>query len=67
MMILGGAILPVVQGKLADTLGIQTSYVLAMGCFIYLFIFGIVTQKVLRKQGIDFDKEVANKAVKGGH
>jgi FHS family L-fucose permease-like MFS transporter len=67
MMILGGAIIPVVQGKLADTLGIQTSYVLAMGCFAYLFIFGIVTQKVLRKQGIDFDKEVANKTVKGGH
>lgn len=67
MMILGGAILPVVQGKLADTVGIQTSYLLAMGCFLYLFIFGIVTQKVLRKQGIDFDKEVANKTVKGGH
>lgn len=67
MMILGGAILPVIQGKLADTIGIQSSYVLAMGCFLYLFIFGIVTQKVLRKQGIDFDKEVANKSMKGGH
>lgn len=67
MMILGGAILPVVQGKLADVLGIQTSYILAAGCFVYLFIFGIVTQKVLRKQGIDFDKEVANKSLKGGH
>ncbi len=62
MMILGGSIIPVVQGKVADSFGIQQSYLLAAGCFVYLFIFGIVVQGVLRKQGIDFDKEV----VKGG-
>ncbi|MFN3490156.1 MAG: MFS transporter [Emticicia sp.] len=62
MMILGGSIIPVVQGKIADSFGIQPSYLLAAGCFVYLFIFGIVVQGVLRKQGIDFDKEV----VKGG-
>lgn len=62
MMILGGSIIPVVQGKVADSFGIQESYLLAAGCFVYLFIFGIVVQGVLRKQGIDFDKEV----VKGG-
>jgi FHS family L-fucose permease-like MFS transporter len=65
MMILGGAILPVVQGKFADMFGIQTSYLLATACFVYLFVFGVIVQKVLRKQGIDFDKTVAN--VKGGH
>lgn len=62
MMILGGSIIPVVQGKLADSFGIQPSYLLAAGGFVYLFTFGIVVQGVLRKQGIDFDKEV----VKGG-
>lgn len=62
MMILGGSIIPVVQGKIADSFGIQQSYLLAAGCFVYLFVFGIVVQGVLRKQGIDFDKEV----VKGG-
>jgi MFS transporter, FHS family, L-fucose permease len=62
MMILGGSIIPVVQGKVADSFGIQESYLLAAGCFVYLFVFGIVVQGVLRKQGIDFDKEV----VKGG-
>lgn len=62
MMILGGSIIPVIQGKIADSFGIQQSYLLAAGCFVYLFIFGIVVQGVLRKQGIDFDKEV----VKGG-
>ncbi|MCR9063809.1 MAG: MFS transporter [Cytophagales bacterium] len=67
MMILGGSILPVVQGKLADMIGIQISYVLATGCFVYLFIFGIVAQRTLRKQGIDFDAEVAKSMSKGGH
>lgn len=67
MMILGGSILPVIQGKFSDIAGIQTSYLLAAGCFIYLFVFGIVAQRTLRKQGIDFDAEVAKNAVKGGH
>lgn len=65
MMILGGAIIPVLQGILADKIGIQLSYILAAACFGYLFWFGIKVQKVLRNQNIDFDKEVAN--VKGGH
>jgi FHS family L-fucose permease-like MFS transporter len=62
MMIVGGSIIPVIQGKIADSFGIQQSYLLAAGCFVYLFVFGIVVQRILRKQGIDFDKEV----VKGG-
>jgi MFS transporter, FHS family, L-fucose permease len=67
MMILGGSIIPVVQGKFADIAGIQNSYLLAVACFIYLFAFGIVSQKVLRNQGIDFDAEVAKGAGKMGH
>jgi FHS family L-fucose permease-like MFS transporter len=65
MMILGGSIIPVIQGKIADSFGIQQSYLLAVGCFIYLFVFGIVVQGVLRKQGIDFDKEVVKDGGKG--
>jgi MFS transporter, FHS family, L-fucose permease len=67
MMILGGSIIPVVQGKLADVWNIQSSYLMATACFIYLFIFGIVTQRLLRAQGIDFDAEVAKNAGKTGH
>jgi FHS family L-fucose permease-like MFS transporter len=65
MMILGGSIVPVVQGKLSDSFGIQQSYLLAAACFAYLFIFGIIVQGVLRKQGIDFDKEVVKSGGKG--
>lgn len=66
MMILGGSIIPVVQGKLADVWNIQYSYLMATACFLYLFGFGIVTQRVLRRQGLDFDAAVA-KSGKMGH
>lgn len=65
MMILGGAVIPVAQGVLADLIGIQLSYLLAVACFAYLFWFGIKIAKVLKKQNIDFDEAVSN--VKGGH
>lgn len=65
MMILGGAVVPVLQGLMADLIGIQLSYLLAVACFVYLFWFGIKIQKVLRKQNIDFDQEVST--AKGGH
>jgi MFS transporter, FHS family, L-fucose permease len=60
MMILGGAIIPVLQGWLADKpgIGIQNSYVLALACFAFLFFFAIRVQTVLRKQGIDFDRDI---------
>ncbi|WP_375445216.1 MFS transporter [uncultured Fibrella sp.] len=64
MMILGGAIIPLVQGKIADSVGIQLSYLTAVVCFAYLFFFGLRVQAILRKQGIDFDKAVVSK---GGH
>jgi MFS transporter, FHS family, L-fucose permease len=60
MMILGGAAIPYAQGKIADSIGIQLSYLVAVVCFAYLFLFGILVQRVLRKQGIDFDQAVAS-------
>jgi MFS transporter, FHS family, L-fucose permease len=65
MMILGGSIIPVVQGKLADVWDIQSSYLLATACFLYLFAFGIITKRSLRQQGIDFDEAIAT--TKTGH
>jgi len=43
MMILGGAIIPPIQGLLADmgTIGIRYSYLVAVACFMYLTWFGI--------------------------
>ena len=39
MMILGGAIIPPLQGKLADIMGIHESYWIAVACFVYLAFF----------------------------
>jgi len=57
MMILGGAIIPPLQGKLADIFSIQSSYWIAVACFIYLLFYAYKTKSVLQRQGITFDKK----------
>ncbi|MES1219107.1 MAG: MFS transporter [Bacteroidota bacterium] len=63
MMILGGGIIPPIQGKLADVLGIHQSYWIAAICFCYLAFFGFVVKSILSRQGVDYDTEIAA----GGH
>jgi len=63
MMILGGAIIPPMQGALADTpIGIHASYFVAVACFLYLAWHAVQTRNVLKKQGLDFDQQIG-----GGH
>jgi len=52
MMILGGAIIPPVQGKIADIFSIQESYWVAVLCFAFLLLYSFITQKVLVKQNL---------------
>jgi len=54
MMILGGAIIPPVQGKLADVFNIQSSYWIAVACFAYLLFYAFRTKSVLDKQGVEY-------------
>ncbi len=63
MMILGGGIIPPIQGKLADIMGIHQSYIIAALCFGYLAFFAFAVKGILKKQGIDYDAEVSS----GGH
>ena len=49
MMILGGAIIPPLQGKLADIYGIHESYWIAVICFLYIIFFAQKTQKIIKK------------------
>lgn len=56
MMILGAGILPPLQGKVADILGIHNSYFIVLLCFIYLLIFAVVVKRVLIKQNIIIDR-----------
>ncbi len=55
MMILGGAIIPPLQGKFADVIGIQNSFFVGLLCFIYIVIFGIMAKKILRRSGVLFE------------
>lgn len=66
MMILGGAIIPPIQGKLADYLqsqssepgyGIHQSYWVAIVCFAYLAFFAFAVRGILRRQGIDYERQ----------
>jgi MFS transporter, FHS family, L-fucose permease len=63
MMILGGGIIPLIQGKLADIIGIHQSYFIAVVCFAYLLLFAVVVKSILKKQNIDVDAI----EVEGGH
>ena len=55
MMILGGAIIPPLQGGLADLTNIHSSYWIPVLCFAYLTFFAWKVSGTLRKQGIDFE------------
>jgi len=61
MMILGGGIIPPLQGKLSDIIGIHNSYIIPVICFTYITIFAYLAKKTLIKQGIDVDDLEAEK------
>lgn len=56
MMILGGAIIPPLQGYIADKSSIHISYVIPLLGFAYLLFFALRVRGILAKQGIDVDK-----------
>ena len=56
MMILGGGIIPPLQGKLSDIIGIHNSYIIPVLCFGYLTVFAILVKGILKKQGINVDE-----------
>lgn len=57
MMILGGSIIPPIQGKLADIIGIHSSFIVAALCFAYLAIFAFIVPAILKKQGVRYTVE----------
>jgi FHS family L-fucose permease-like MFS transporter len=59
MMILGGAIVPPIQGKLADIIGIHQSFLVCALCFAYLALFAFLVRGILRRQGIDYETTIS--------
>ncbi|MCC7301220.1 MAG: MFS transporter [Bacteroidia bacterium] len=56
MMIMGGGWISLAQGSLADTnVGIQWSYFVGVGCFVYLLFYGFSARTILKQKGIDYE------------
>jgi MFS transporter, FHS family, L-fucose permease len=64
MMILGGGVIPPIQGKLADYLesksdiagaGIHHSYWVPLVCYAYIVLFAFLVKGILKRQGIDYE------------
>ncbi|RYY71513.1 MAG: MFS transporter [Chitinophagaceae bacterium] len=66
MMIMGGGIISLAQGVLADNnlLGIQYSYIIGVLCFAYLAWYAVKVKGILKSQGIDYDVKTTGT---GGH
>jgi FHS family L-fucose permease-like MFS transporter len=56
MMIMGGGFISLLQGWLAgeNLLGIQGSYLVGVGCFLYLAFYGWKVKSILKEQGIEY-------------
>ncbi len=65
MMIMGGGFISLLQGVVAsdNILGIQWSYLVGVACFAYLAFYAWKVTKILKEQGIDYDKTES----KSGH
>ncbi|MFY0601986.1 MAG: sugar MFS transporter [Cyclobacteriaceae bacterium] len=46
MMIVGGALVPPLQGLLADGLGVQLSFIVPLICYLYVLFYGLSGHKV---------------------
>jgi FHS family L-fucose permease-like MFS transporter len=51
MAIVGGAIMPVLQGYFADTIGILTSFFVPAICYGYIVYYGLKGHEVRNAEG----------------
>lgn len=50
LAIVGGAIVPLLQGALADSVGVQLSYVLPIFCYLFIAFYGLSGSKPVQAQ-----------------
>jgi FHS family L-fucose permease-like MFS transporter len=62
MMIMGGGLVSLLQGYLADVTSIHASYIVGVACFAYLAFYAWKVSGILKSQGISFDQKIS-----GGH
>ena len=56
MMIMGGGVVSLIQGLVADATDIHSSYIVGIICFAYLATYAVVVKGILKAQGISFGK-----------
>ncbi|AYZ37224.1 MFS transporter [Chryseobacterium indologenes] len=56
MMIMGGGIVSLIQGYVADITNIHFSYIIGVICFAYLAFYAIRVTGILKAQGINLDQ-----------
>lgn len=62
MAISGGALIPLLQGYIADNYSVHFSFIVPVFCYIYLAFYAWRVRSILTKQGIEYDKPIG-----GGH
>jgi FHS family L-fucose permease-like MFS transporter len=55
MAILGGALIPPLQGIVADSIGVHMSFIVPIFCYVYLAFYAWKVSSILKSQGIDYD------------
>ncbi len=46
LAIVGGALIPLLQGMLADTIGVQLAFVMPIFCYLYIAFYGVKGSRV---------------------
>ncbi|MDF2438348.1 MAG: glucose/galactose transporter [Bacteroidota bacterium] len=60
MAILGGALIPPVQGLIADLYGVHISFVIPIFCYVYLAFYAYIVKGIFNSQGIAFDQAISS-------
>jgi len=45
--IVGGALLPLLEGKMADAMGVQRAFIVPVLCYVYIAFFGFAARNLL--------------------
>jgi FHS family L-fucose permease-like MFS transporter len=52
MSILGGAVVPYIQGAVADSIGVHLSYAVPLVCYLFLFVYGWRMRSILKAESL---------------
>ena len=60
MAIVDGAIIPVIQGAMADSVGIHHAFILPVICYLYIVFYGLRDSKPIDGVGVHVGRTLAS-------